>query len=577
LSPGSSAAEGVGQIPELALLAALQGSGRAIILFDANLQIIHRTNEVDNLLGSAVEPGLPVSSVMALLRQTQLDSPSLAAAHQALMSALQMGAMQAAVPASCKLSRSDGNKPLQITTKDLGSSIYAAFFEFHQAAAAPAEAPLEEADHITGLAMRRQFERQLSDRLRECHSAEVAVLLMDLDRFKQVNDSHGHQIGDVLLHRVGERLQKATRQGDLVARFGGDEFAVLLSSSCRHEEAVVISTRIVDLISRTFLIKGQPISVGVSVGLAFAPDHGTDSATLLRNADLAMYESKRQGRSRACCFDSTLLNNAVARYTNEKDLRKALPARQFELHYQPQVTVDGVLCGFEALIRWRHPERGLISPAEFLPAAEEIGLINQIGSWVLITACKEAVKWPGDLVVAINAAPSQLEKPGFADCVRDALKMSRLPGCRLEVEITEGAILSQSTVVMATLQQLRELGVKIAIDDFGTGYASLSQLAQFPFDKIKLDRSLAGFDGNDLKKRAIVRAITSLGQSLGMTVLGEGVETAEQMERLKIDGCATLQGYYLGRPSPASQIEGIRALWATPHHAANNSEGNENE
>jgi len=363
-----------------------------------------------------------------------------------------------------------------------------------------------------------------------------------------------------------------------VARFGGDEFAVLLSPACSREEATAITERMIDLIHRTYLIDGHALNVGVSVGLAFAPEHGTDLATLLRNADLAMYESKRQGHSRACCFESTLLNNALTRSTNERDLRRALPRRQFELYYQPQVTVDAALCGLEALIRWRHPERGLIPPAEFLPVAEEIGLMDQIGAWVLQTACKEATKWPGDLLLAVNAAPSQLEKSGFADCVRNALKISGLPGSRLEIEITEGAILNQSPVVMSTLQELHELGVKIAIDDFGTGYASLSQLSQFPFDKIKLDRSLAGFDGNNLKKRAIVRAVTSLGHSLGMTVLGEGVETAEQMERLKTDGCSTLQGYYLGRPSPASQIEGIRAQWATPGEPdIDKGNGNHNE
>lgn len=549
LRASDTAGGGGVQIPAFALLAALQGAGRAVVIFDARLRLIHATAEVYGAVGSDGGSVQASSDVRELLAKSQLDAGSIRSATEALEHLLASGRTP-----SRTLVRRDTGKTLRVDARELGGGLYAAYLGEGVAGEGADGDGAPDHDHVTGLALRRRLERELNGRLQVPEPGRVCLLLMDLDRFKHVNDTLGHAVGDGLLRRVGERLRRATRKDDLVARFGGDEFAILMGQTCTREEAVVIGDRIQDLIQRSFLIDGQPVNVGVSIGIAFAPEHGTEAATLLRNADLAMYEAKRQGRGRSCCFEPAMLDHAMARSANERDLRQALPARQFELHYQPQVCAEGQLCGYEALIRWQHPERGLIPPGDFLPIAEEIGLMEAIGDWVLRTACREAARWPGELLLAVNASPSQLEKGSFVDYVRNALRQSGLPGNRLEIEITEGALLSQSAVVMETLQTLRGMGVRIAIDDFGTGYASLSQLANFPFDRIKLDRSLVGFDGDDVKKRAIVRAVTSLGRSLGMNVLGEGVETAEQLERLRVDGCVAMQGYYLGRPAPSTEI-----------------------
>ena len=365
---------------------------------------------------------------------------------------------------------------------------------------------------------------------------------------------------DALLRLAAERLKASTRKRDIVARIGGDEFAILVQPSPSMEEPKAIAHRILDLVQRTYLIEGQLVNIGTSIGIAQAPEHGRDSATLLRSADLALYHSKMSGRGAYHFFDEQMERRAQARRTSELELRRALALRQLEVFYQPQVNTEiGRLVGFEALLRWRHPERGIIAPGDFLPLAEEIGLISPLGDWVLRTACREAMKWPSDVVIAVNASPLQFDSGNFADSVRRALALSGLPGERLEIEVTEGILLRNDETVVKILHDLRSMKVRIAMDDFGTGYASLSQLARFPFDKIKIDRSLAGFKGDNVKQRAIVRAITALGQSLGICTLAEGVEDADQIARLRQDGCHSVQGYFFGRPMPASQLEELIA------------------
>ena len=385
---------------------------------------------------------------------------------------------------------------------------------------------------------------------------ECAVLLIDLDRFKIVNDTLGHPIGDELLRLVSKRLQSMVRPLDILARLGGDEFALLLSPAPEREELVTLAARIVDIISRSYLVGGHLVSVGASVGISIAPHDGSNYGELLRSADLALYDVKKSGRSAFRFFTREMDVRALARRSLEVDLRKALALREFELHYQPQIDLEtNSIIGFEALSRWHHPERGVVSPADFIPLAEEIGLITPLGEWVIREACCEAVRWPSGLSIAVNVSPHQFEDASrLVNVVTKALAMSGLPGNRLEIEITESVFLRNEQSVLAALHQLRAMGVRMAMDDFGTGYSSLSQLNSFPFDKIKIDRSFISNSSGVGGENAVVRAITALGVSLGMATIAEGVETAEQLARLRVEGCSSVQGYLFSHPVPADQV-----------------------
>ena len=527
------------------LLSALDQSHTASLIFDRDLRVYHVTPLAAELLGLTWDTSLGRPELWSLLQRSALTPDSIETA-KSLTAALP----DEIEPISVNLSCLDDSKSqlLRLSLFNIGHSFVGAHLEEQQE-------ELLDRDVVTGLANRRSFERILKEsiaaRPADC---QLPVLLLDLDRFKTVNDTLGHVAGDTLLNRVGERLKGAVRKFDIVARVGGDEFAILLAPGTTREQTEAVSARLLDLIQRTYVIDGQLANVGVSIGIASVPSDGTDSGEILQAADLALYAAKEAGRARHRFYDSSLKRAADSRRANELDLRRALALRQFELFYQPQVNSSGQLLGFEALIRWRHPERGLVPPNDFLAAAERMGLIVSIGEWALRTACKEALKWADSVVVAVNVSPLQIQGGEFAKTVRSALKVSGLPGHRLELEITEGMLLGNTDVVMDTLRELRTMNVRIAMDDFGTGYASLSQLATFPFDKIKIDRSLAGFEGNDVKKRAIVRAITSLGESLGICTLAEGVETAQQLDRLHRDGCSSVQGYLYSRPVPASSL-----------------------
>ncbi|WP_338666115.1 EAL domain-containing protein [Pararoseomonas sp. SCSIO 73927] len=414
------------------------------------------------------------------------------------------------------------------------------------------EGPLWRGDALTELADRREFRARLEEVLAFAeltHGKQsdrcTAVMLLDLDRFKAVNDSLGHPAGDELLRKVAVRLRSALREQDLPARLGGDEFAVLLDNPVTRDTAASIAARLVDLISRPYMIDGSIANIGASIGIALAePSSTLDDA--LRRADLALYKSKADGRGRFTFFEPSLQTAAEARQALEFDLRAALALGQFELFYQPKLDLrTDQLSGFEALIRWRHPQRGLVPPDSFIPMSEELGLITRIGEWVIREACAEAARWPDSLTVAVNVAPSQFSTGSLLPTVQAALAGSGLSGSRLELEITETALLRNGPDVMKQLQAIKALGVQIALDDFGTGYSSLTQLRSFPFDRVKIDRSFA----DDVQ---IVRAVTALGASLGMCVTAEGVETAEQMLRLRGDGCTEAQGYHLSRPVPSS-------------------------
>ena len=404
-------------------------------------------------------------------------------------------------------------------------------------------------DTLTGLFDRSSLRARLETALAQPGREGWSLLCIDLDRFKIVNDTLGHPVGDELLRKIAERLRKATRSCDVVARLGGDEFAVLQGEGPEPGAVEVLAARLVDLLGRTYIINGHMLNVGASIGVARLGADGDDPDTLLRNADLALYQAKTAGRGTFRMFEPSMDAKLQARRTLELDLRRALAFKEFELAFQPQVkAVGGEVAGFEALIRWRHPTRGLVSPGEFILLAEEIGLMPAIGEWVLRTACKEAAGWPLPVSIAVNLSPVQFRNPKLAEMVISALQNSGLPPSRLELEITEGALLDNTEAVVGILGRLSDMGVRTSMDDFGTGYSSLSYLQKFRFDKIKIDQSFVRQVGVRADSTAIVRAVAALGASLGMKTTAEGVETDEQLAQIRSEGCTEIQGYLTGRP-----------------------------
>jgi diguanylate cyclase (GGDEF)-like protein len=423
-------------------------------------------------------------------------------------------------------------------------------------------------DPLTGLPNRTRFFDLLAVHAasRPDHDRSFAVLMLDLDRFKPVNDTHGHAAGDTILRMVAERLQAVLQDGDVVARLGGDEFAILQLSAATPAAAEAVAKRAVEAIGfRPFMFSGQAIHLGASVGFAWAPEDGSVPAELLRDADLALYAAKAEGKGTFRRYSPALSERSHERRILEAGLRHAISEGHLELHYQPVVDAHSrrVICA-EALVRWRHPSRGLIAPTEFIGLAEETGLILPLGEWVLRTACAEAVTWPDGISVAVNLSPAQFRDPALADVIQSALESAALPPGRLELEITEGVLLMNEARTLQTLSQLRASGIRISMDDFGTGYSSLSYLRKFPFDKIKIDRSFVQQVPSDVGSVAIIRAVVGMGISLGMSVTVEGVETEQQFDFLKVEGCDQIQGYYVSEPLErkafASFMMGCRRL-----------------
>jgi diguanylate cyclase (GGDEF)-like protein len=412
-------------------------------------------------------------------------------------------------------------------------------------------------DALTGLPNRVLFREHVEAALGRGPGKPFSVLSLDLDGFKAINDTLGHPVGDALLKAVAERLQKAAPDADVVARLGGDEFAVI-QQQAGEGDIPALAQRLVDAMHLPFGIEGHRIVLGASIGIAASADLGDVTTagtpdTLLKNADLALYRAKADGRGTYRFFEADMDARLQARRSLELDLQMALERKQFEILYQPLVdTKQGRVAGFEALLRWHHPVRGTVSPAEFIPVAEETGLIRAIGAWVLEQACREAATWPGDVKVAVNLSPVQFTAGNLVETVSRALKQSGLAANRLELEITESLLLQDNGAVLDMLHQLRELGTRIAMDDFGTGYSSLSYLQRFPFDKIKIDQSFIRQLSVRPDSIAIVRAVIGLGRSLGMAIIAEGVETQEQLEVLQAEGCWDVQGYLFSPPRPVS-------------------------
>ncbi len=427
-------------------------------------------------------------------------------------------------------------------------------------------------DTLTDLPNRALFREQLELELKRIRrSGQLAVLYIDIDEFKSINDSLGHPVGDELLKTVAARLRHCIRETDFVSRLGGDEFAIVQTSVQQPEDVTDLISRIYSVMREPCECLGHQLSTDASIGVALAPQDGTDLDELLKNADLAMYGAKADGRRTYRFFEQDMDARIKTRRMLEQDLRQVIADGRyaeggFEIHYQPVVNLrDNEISGCEALLRWRHPARGMISPAEFIPVAEDSGLISQLGEWVLTKACAEAAAWPKNIKLAVNVSPVQFRNHAFALKVASTLAESGLPASRLELEITEAVLIRDDEVALAILHQLRAIGVRVALDDFGTGYSSLSYLQRFPFDKIKIDRSFV----NDIVESdgscAIIQAVVNIAAARNMTTTAEGVETELQRELLCTLGCTEMQGYLF---SPAKPAADVVALFANQRPAA---------
>jgi diguanylate cyclase (GGDEF)-like protein len=413
-------------------------------------------------------------------------------------------------------------------------------------------------DELTGLGNRALLHENLTRALAHLggRDTRLSLLLVDLDDFKGVNETLGHAAGDEVLKSVAERLTGCIPQGDTVVRWGADEFAILSVEANSPERAASLANAVFEAVAIPYEVNGQQAFTTCTIGIALAPSDGDVPDALLRSAEMALSGAKADGRGKCQFFEPVMNARAQERRLLEADLRAALAAGQLELHYQPLLNIQsGVISGFEALMRWNHPRRGLISPADFIPLAEASGLITALGQWAICQACEEAVRWPAALRVAVNLWAVQFQAEGLVQEVFIALAKSGLPANRLELEITETALLDDNEKTLATLHQLRSMGVRISMDDFGTGYSSLSYLRSFPFDKIKLDQSFIRNLPTQVESIAIVRAVTSMAKSLNIGITAEGVETEEQLEILQAEGCTEVQGFLISRPLPAREVD----------------------
>jgi diguanylate cyclase (GGDEF)-like protein len=417
-------------------------------------------------------------------------------------------------------------------------------------------------DALTDLPNRVLFREAMRQLLPQASTeAPMAVLCLDLDHFEAVNDTLGHPVGDLLLCRVAERLRECVRDDDTVVRLGGDEFAIIQVRAPQPSGAIALANRVINRIMQPFDLDGHQVCIGTSIGVALAPTHGDDPDTLLQHADLALYQAKADGRNRPRVYEQAMITETEARRKLEDDLRRAVGNNEFQLYFQPIFAPErNRISGFEALLRWNHPRRGRVPPSEFIPLAEETGLIVRIGAWVLARACQDAVTWPEDVRVAVNVSAVQLREPGFDAMVLSALTDSGLAPGRLELEVTESVLLHHTEATLALLHRLKLLGVRIALDDFGTGYSSLSYLRRFPFDKLKIDQSFCRDVDDNEDALAIIRGVGGMAKALGIATVVEGVETAAQLDVVMAVCGGEIQGYLISPPQPSSEVPRLLAM-----------------
>ncbi len=537
---------------------AINNMSQGLCFFDANRRLIvcnDRYVEMYDLPRDRVGPGTPLNDIVDM----RLEAGSFPAMSRDEYLQWRHKVTVSAVPTDSILQLRNG-RTFKIRHRPMPDQGWVATHEdiTEQRLAEVKIEYMAHHDALTDLANRVLLNERLDQALVRRVDGEdmVAVHHLDLDQFKAVNDTFGHPAGDKLLKIVAERLRGLIRPTDTIARMGGDEFVILQAPITELAQATSLAQSIVELISEPFDLDGHQAVIGASVGIAISPGDGSTSDSLLRNADLALYRAKGDGRGTFRFFEPAMDLQMQTRRIMEQDMRRALPAGEFELYYQPVINLaTNDISGFEALIRWNHPEKGLISPATFIPLAEEIGFIVPLGEWVIRQACATAALWPDDFHVAINVSAAQFHGPRLLQVIVAALASSGLNPTRLEVEITETVLMQEKEAALAVLHQLRGLGIRIAMDDFGTGYSSLSYLQCFPFDKIKIDRSFVKDIAENANSLNIVRAVAALAKGMGMTATAEGVETHDQLERVTSEGCTEMQGFLFSRPLPAREIE----------------------
>jgi diguanylate cyclase (GGDEF)-like protein len=537
---------------------AVDNMSHGLLLFDASERIVmcnRRYIEMYGLSPQIVKPGCALRDLILHRQQTGTFTGSIDSYRSTLKGDL---AQQKITHTHVHLP--DG-RSIEITNKPLPDGGWLATHRdtTEQRRSEAKIAYMAHHDVLTGLANRAAVTQRIDEAAARQRrwSDPFSILLLDLDRFKHVNDTLGHPAGDALLREVAARLKTSLRETDVLGRLGGDEFAIIQAGEPDQRGAAVsFAERIIEVLSAPFLIDGHEVNIGTSIGIALAPEHAKDPDGLLKMADLALYRAKSSGRGNYCFFSTEMIEAAGARRELETELRHAIPNGELALHYQPIVdTRTRRICAAEALLRWQHPTKGTISPMEFIPVAEETGLIGPIGEWALFNACIEAARWPRHVKLAVNLSPLQFRKANLAETVTSALARSGLPPSRLELEITETALIEQASECIPMLRQFKDLGIAIALDDFGTGYSSLSQLTMFPFDKIKIDKSFIRSMIKRADCAAIISATLTLANSLNIATTAEGVETEDQYQILRLAGVTALQGFLFKRPGPADELD----------------------